>query len=212
MNKTLAGVLLALPMAVFAAPKQDALQQFVQNVDRLSAKFEQVQKDEDGKVLQTSAGRLWIARPASAGTTGRFRWSYETPYPQLMVCDGQTLWMYDPDLDQVTKRPAGESLQGTPAQLLTDRAALEKHFKVEPAGKDGAATRVKLIPRNPDSDFKAIELWLAKGVPQRMRFLDPLGGSSDITFSEVDTSAPVDASLFRFEVPKGAEVVEAEAR
>lgn len=197
-------------VAATAAPPKDALQEFVQSVDQFSARFEQVQKDEQGKVLQTSGGRLWIARPEGPGKTGRFRWAYETPYPQLMVCDGTSLWMHDPDLDQVTRRPAGASLQGTPAQLLTDRAALEKHFKVEPAGREGGATRVRLVPLNPDSDFKSIELWLAKGAPQRMRFIDPLGGSSDITFREVDTATPVDPALFRFEVPKGAELVEAQ--
>lgn len=201
---------LALPSIASAAPAGDALHQFVTTVDRLSANFEQVQKDEQGKVLQTSTGKLWIARAAGGGETGRFRWSYETPYPQLMVCDGKILWMYDPDLAQATRRPAGESLQGTPAQLLTDRAALDKHFKVEPAGKDGKATKLKLVPRNPDSDFKSIELWLAGGVPQRMRFHDPLGGSSDVRFSDIRTDAPVDPELFSFDPPKGVEVIEAQ--
>ncbi len=190
--------------SAFAGPAQDALQSFVNQVETLSAKFEQVQKDERGEVLQVSSGQLWLSRP------GKFRWSYEKPYEQLMVCDGRTLWLYDPDLTQVTVRPAGSTLQGTPAQLLTDRAALDRHFKVEDAGMEGDARRVRLLPKAKDSDFQSVELWLKDGVPQRMRFQDPLGGSSDVSFSNVETNTALAAKLFTFVVPKGVEVIQAD--
>lgn len=198
------GVLI-FPVLTSAGPAQDALQSFVNRVETLSATFEQVQKDEHGEVLQVSSGRLWLARP------GKFRWSYQKPYEQLMVCDGKTLWLYDPDLTQVTVRPAGSSLQGTPAQLLTDRAALAKQFKVEDKGMEGKSRRVRLLPKNKDSDFQSVELWLKDGVPQRMRFQDPLGGSSDVSFSEVKTNTALDPKLFTFEVPKGVEVIQADS-
>ena len=187
-----------------AAPPPDALQQFVQNVESLSARFEQVQKDDQGVVLQASSGRLWLARP------GKFRWSYEKPYQQEIVCDGKTLWQYDPDLAQVMVRPAGATLQGTPAQLLTDRAALDQHFKVENLGRQAGAAHVRLRPKAKDSDFKSVELWLKDGAPQRMRFEDPLGGASEVTFSDIRTNAAIDAAQFAFEIPKGVEVIEAE--
>lgn len=195
------GLLLSLSQSVSAGPAQDALQGFVNQVDTLSAKFEQVQKDEHGELLQTSSGRLWLSRP------GKFRWSYEKPYEQLMVCDGKTLWLFDPDLAQVTVRPAGATLHGTPAQLLSDRSALEKHFKVEDAGMDGKSRRVRLLPKSKDSDFQSVELWLKDGVPQRMRFQDPLGGSSDVRFTEVRTNAAIAPMQFTFEIPKGVEVI-----
>lgn len=192
--------LLAMPS--LAAPAPDGLQQFVQNVDTLTARFEQVQKDEKGKVLQTSSGQLSLARP------GKFRWAYEKPYAQLMVCDGKTLWHYDPDLAQVLVRPAGATLQGTPAQLLTDRAALEKYFNVERLGDDSGAQHLRLLPKAKDGDFKSVELWLKDGAPQRMRFEDPLGGASEVTFSAIRTNGPVAAEWFRFEIPKGTEVIQ----
>lgn len=201
------GLLLAallLPAAAAAAPAPDALRQFVEQVDTLSARFEQVQRDEDGEVLQTSSGQLWLARP------GKFRWSYEKPYRQLMVCDGKTLWHYDPDLAQVTVRPAGATLQGTPAQLLTDRGALEKHFTVEHLGAAAGADHLRLQPKAPDSDFKSVELWLQDGVPQRMRFTDPLGGVSEVRFTQIRTNARIDPAQFRFEVPPGTEVISAQ--
>jgi outer membrane lipoprotein carrier protein len=188
----------------FASPETDALQQFVDTVQTLSADFQQVQKDEHGAVLQASSGRVWLSRP------GRFRWSYEQPYQQLMVCDGKQLWQYDPDLKQALVRPAGATLQGTPAQLLTDRAALAQHFTVEGAGTEGGAQRLRLLPKAADSDFKSVELWLAGGVPVRMRFHDPLGGVSEVTFSGIGTNTHLDAGLFSFTPPKGTEVISAQ--
>ncbi|MGH8442188.1 MAG: outer membrane lipoprotein chaperone LolA [Nevskiaceae bacterium] len=188
----------------FASPETDALQHFVGKVDTLSANFQQVQKDERGKVLSASSGRLWLSRP------GKFKWSYEKPYQQLMVCDGRELWSFDPDLNQAMVRPAGASLQGTPAQLLTDRSALDEHFKIEGAGSDGGALRLRLLPKAADSDFKSIEIWFADNVPVRMRFQDPLGGVSDVEFTGIKTNLLLDASLFRFDPPKGTEVIRAE--
>lgn len=204
--RTLLLATLLLPGLAAAAPAPDALRQFVEQVDTLSARFEQVQKDEGGQVLQASSGRLWLARP------GKFRWSYEKPYQQLMVCDGKTLWHYDPDLAQVMVRPAGATLHGTPAQLLTDRGALERHFTVERKGAEAGGERLRLVPKAADSDFRSVDLWLKDGVPQRMRFEDPLGGVSEVVFSEIRTNARVDPALFRFEVPKGTEVIEADGR
>ena len=188
-----------------ASPETDALQRFVDKVETLSATFQQVQKDERGKVVSASSGRVWLARP------GKFRWAYEKPYQQLMVCDGKDLWHYDPDLAQAMVRPAAGTLQGTPAQLLTDRAALEKHFTIESAGAEQGAQRVRLLPKAADSDFKSIELWLKDGAPSRMRFLDPLGGVSEVEFGEVRTNLKLDANLFRFDPPKGTEVIRAES-
>lgn len=188
----------------FASPETDALQKFLDTVQTLSANFEQVQKDENGRVLQASSGRLWLSRP------GRFRWSYEQPYAQLMVCDGKQLWQYDPDLQQAMVRPAGDTLQGTPAQLLTDREALARHFTVEGAGMEEGAQHLRLVPKAADSDFKSIELWLKDGVPVRMRFHDPLGGSSEVRFHAIGTNTHLDAGLFTFAPPKGTEVITAQ--
>lgn len=196
-------LLLALVVSAPAAagPETDALQRFVDKVESLSATFEQVQKDDKGSVLQVSTGRLWLQRPA------KFHWRYEKPYEQLVVCDGKQLWQYDPDLKQALVRPAGGTLEGTPAQLLTDRASLEKHFTVEPAGTEDGAQKLRLLPKAADGDFKSVELWLKDGAPARMRFHDPLGGVSEVTFGEVKTNARLDAKLFRFEPPKGTEII-----
>ena len=197
--------LLALVWCAGAAAA-DGLQQFVQKVETLTARFEQVQKDEHGKVVQTTSGTFALARP------GKFRWSYEKPFQQLMVCDGKTLWHYDPDLAQVLVRPAGATLQGTPAQLLTDRTALDKYFKVEALPAEAGAEHLKLAPKTQDSDFRSVELWLKDGVPQRMRFEDPLGGSSEVAFTDIKANTKLDAGQFTFTVPKGTEIIQADEK
>ena len=197
-------LVLAASLPAAAGSETDALQRFVEKVESVSATFEQVQKDDQGKVLQVSTGKLWLQRPA------KFHWRYEKPYEQLVVCDGKQLWQYDPDLKQALVRPAGGTLEGTPAQLLTDRASLDKHFRIEPAGSEGGAQKLRLLPKAADSDFKSVELWLKDGTPQRMRFADPLGGASEVTFSDIKSNAPIDAQQFTFAIPQGAEVIRAE--
>ncbi len=197
-------VLCASSTTVAAASKAELqLQQFVDGVQTLSAHFEQRQIDERGSVIDTRSGEFLLARP------GRFRWSYTQPYEQLMVCDGTQIWNYEPDLAQATVRNASELLRGTPAALLAQRSDIGDGFVIEDGGVDGKASIVRLKPKSDDSDFRAIELWLEKGVPQRMRFLDQLGGTTDIHFSQIQTKLAVDAERFRFQPPKGVEVIDA---
>lgn len=188
--------------ATWAEDPKLALKRFVDGVQTLSAEFAQVQTDEDGKLTGSSSGKMTLSRP------GRFRWTYEKPYEQLMVCDGRKIWLYDPDLAQVTVRSADQALTGTPAALLSQKALLSDAFTLQDGGSENGASVVKLLPKSADSDFKSIELWLAAGVPQRMRFHDQLGGSTDIRFSGIKTNPRLDDGQFRFVPPKGVEVVE----
>ncbi|MGQ0622740.1 MAG: outer membrane lipoprotein chaperone LolA [Panacagrimonas sp.] len=191
--------------SAWAASAEAELKQFVENVNTLSARFVQTQTDEHGEVVSSGAGQMALARP------GKFRWAYEQPYTQLMVCDGQRIWAYDPDLAQVTVRPAGEALAGTPAELLASRARLSDNFSVQDRGEQNGLRKVGLEPKSAESDFKSIELWLKAGVPARLRFNDPLGGTTDVELHDVKVNAAIDAQQFRFTPPKGVEVVESVA-
>lgn len=209
MNRWIKWVALAVVMvpgaASAASAAEAALQRFVDGVQTLSAHFEQSQLDEKGAVIDTRSGEFLLARP------GRFRWSYTQPYEQLMVCDGTEIWNYEPDLAQATVRDAAELLRGSPAALLAQRSQLGEGFSIEDGGRDGKASIVRLKPKSEDSDFKAIDLWLDNGVPQRMRFLDQLGGTTDIRFSQIRTKVTIDPSNFRFQPAKGVEVIDARA-
>lgn len=192
-----------------AAPADAAeteLRRFVDDVQTMSARFTQTQTDERGETVSTSTGRMLLSRP------GRFRWAYEQPYEQLMVCDGNKIWLYDPDLAQVTVRPAQETLGGTPAALLAQRATLTDEFSLEDLGRHGGSQGVKLKPRNDESDFSAIELWLRPQLGiERMVFHDRLGNRTDLAFTEVKVNQRIDEAQLRFAPPKGAEVIESAA-
>ncbi|MEK6805641.1 MAG: outer membrane lipoprotein chaperone LolA [Pseudomonadota bacterium] len=201
-----AGVTLFFPSGfVHAESAEQALQKFVDNVQTFSAGFEQVQKDEKGAVLQKNSGRMALLRP------GKFRWAYEKPYEQLMVCDGQTIWLYDPDLKQVTIREARDALAGTPAELLSQRSTLKSQFTITDAGKVGDARVVRLIPKSTAGDFQSIELTLKNGVPQHMQFHDQLGNITSVSFNGIQTNRLLDTAQFNFTPPEGVELVQAES-
>ena len=204
MKNILIGIALILCSGLaHAEDAQAALGRFVNGVQNLSADFRQVQIDERGRTLQTTTGHMWLSRP------GRFRWDYQTPYKQLIVCDGRKIWVSDADLAQVTVRSATSTLQGTPAALLSSRRALTDEFTVEDAGMSGSLHVLRLKPKSADSDFKAIELALDNGTPQHMVFLDELGGRTEVTFSAIALNQKPDEKLFRFDAPKGTEVIDA---
>jgi periplasmic chaperone LolA len=190
-----------LPGAALAAGQVKALDRFISGVHSLRADFSQVQRNDKGRVIKRQHGRVWLQRP------GRFRWDYAKPYAQTIVSDGKTIYLYDPDLQQVTERPAKATLAGTPAALLAQGGALGDAFTVQDQGRSDGLDKVSLLPKSTDSDFQSIELWLADGVPQRMVFHDQLGDTTDIRFSDVQTNHRIDPSRFQFTPPQGVEVV-----
>jgi len=200
------GLLVAVP--VHADSAQDALKRFTDGVQTFDAHFDQVQTNDKGQVTARSSGHFWLARPSAGNATGKFRWAYEKPYTQATICDGAKLWAYDPDLNQVTVREAKSALAGTPAELLSQKTALNTAFTLQDGGMQGDTRQVTLLPKSKDSDFKSIDLTLNKeGAPVRMRFADQIGGISEVTFSDVHTNAAIDPAQFQFTPPKGAEIV-----
>lgn len=192
---------------------QDTLKRFVDGVQTFEAHFDQAQSNEKGVVTNRSSGQFSLARPAAGGKSevGRFRWAYEKPYEQVSVCDGSKLWAFDPDLNQVTVRPAQSALAGTPAALLSQRAGLGDAFTVSDAGAEGDARIVRLVPKSKDSDFKSIELAIDKaGAPVRMRFADQIGGTSEVKFSAIQVNTKIDPARFSFTPPKGVDIVDGE--
>jgi outer membrane lipoprotein carrier protein len=101
------------------------VQDFFNELHTLQADFDQQVVDSEHNVIQSSQGHMWIKRP------GRFRWDYETPYRQQIVADGERLWSYDEDLEQVTVQKVSDVLTSTPAMLLSGGQPLEEVFVIE---------------------------------------------------------------------------------
>jgi outer membrane lipoprotein carrier protein len=166
----------------------------------LRAQFRQTVTGADGEVIERAEGTMSLARP------GRFRWDYRVP-EQLIVSDGTTVWFHDVGLEQVTIRPAAETIVGTPAMLLTGEGDLRAEFEIADAGQQDGLAWSLLTPRRTDGDFRALRLGFAGGELRRMILLDRLGQTTELAFERIERNPRLDASLFSFTPPPGVDVV-----
>jgi len=188
------------------------LGQFLQTVRSGRAQFTQVvtsvPKAGQPPRQRTSSGSLEFQRP------GRLRFNYKKPFEQILVADGQTLWLHDPDLQQVTARPQAQVLGSTPLALIvaaTDLAGLQKDFQLqgEPA-RDGLQW-VKATPRRADGQLQYALVGLRAGErgPEllAMEVLDALGQRSVLSFSSFEINPTFKADAFQFQPPAGTSVI-----
>lgn len=177
------------------------LRRFFADIDTIRGEFRQVLFDTRGEAVERSAGEFAILKP------GRFRWEYTEPYEQLIVADGENIWLYDADFEQVTVREQTDSLSQSPAMLLGgDAGALEAFRYLGAYGRDGRDW-LRLEPAAPESDFRAVSLSFAGGKLEMMELIDALGQVTRIEFTELVTNDSLDAALFTFEPPPGVDVI-----
>ena len=175
---------------------------YLASVRTLSADFSQTVRGRDGNVADRASGRLSLSRP------DRFRWDYQKPYVQTIVADGEKLWLYDSDLDQVTVRPLEQGLGSTPAMLLSGSGKVGDAFASDGVQAQGDWTWCRLRPKQDGSDFEQVSLAFDKrGELAAMELRDKLGQSTVIEFGSVRRNPQLDASLFRFQPPPGADVI-----
>lgn len=207
MYRLLLPVLFA-PAAVAAAgePPPSAagralVEEFVQDVDTMQGRFEQSLVDADDNVVETSSGTFEIDRP------GRFRWTYEEPYEQILVADGRNVWSYDVDLAQVTVKPQAEVLGSTPALLLGGADEVLDDFTVVDRFEDRGTEWVRLVPEDADAGFTSVELGFTDGELSRMIFADNLEQTTLVALFDVRVNEPIDAARFEFTPPGDVDVV-----
>lgn len=198
LHTLLTGLLLwALCLHGARAGEPAQVQQFFSNLHTLQADFAQQVVDSNNQLLQSSQGRMWIMRP------GRFRWDYETPYRQQLVADGEHLWSYDEDLEQVTVQAAADVLTATPAMLLSGEQPLDDVFIIETSDPDS----IRLTPKSDDSNVTGLQLYFADGLLQRIVAQDSFGNTTTFDFFNLERNLELQPALFRFEPPAGADVV-----
>lgn len=208
----LSASLLALCAPLAWAGGMDSLTQFVKNTRSGKAAFSQTVtspgKEGQPPRTKTQTGTFEFQRP------GKFRFDYSKPFEQTIVADGQTLWLYDVDLNQVTARKQEQVLGSTPAAIVAaapDVRALEKDFKLseEPA-KDGQQW-IKALPKARDGQLQSIRVGFKDGAkgPElaTLEILDSFGQRSVLTFTQFEVNAAVAATQFQFTPPKGADVL-----
>lgn len=177
------------------------LEQFVARTRQAAGSFEQTVTASSGRRPQVSSGTFVFMRP------GKFRWVYERPYPQLLVSDGERLWSWDEDLNQVTTRVLGDALGSTPAAVLTGDGALARDFELADAEPADGLQWVVATPRQADSSFESMRLGFAQGMLRKMALRDNFGQMTVIVFAEFDAEADIDPTLFHFVPPPGADVI-----
>ncbi len=203
MLRVLCAGALALAIAVPAlASGLDAFLAFNSSARTATARFEQQVLDRNGKVVERAAGTFAFARP------GKFRWTYEKPNKQLLVGDGQKLWIYDPDLAQVTVKRIDQAISSTPAALLAGKDDITRLFTLKDAGSADGLDWVEALPKAQDTGFERVRLGLQGGTLAAMELYDQLGGRTMLRFSDLRANAPVAADTFKFTPPKGADVLE----
>lgn len=177
------------------------LEHFYEQVNTLRARFQQQVFNEQQELIQEAGGSVVIKRP------GRFRWDYETPYEQVIVADGERLWVYDADLEQVTVKAMDESLEQTPALLLSSDASLTDAFKIEDLGAKRGKVWVALQPRGGESNFKRIRLGFDDHGPAVMELMDSFDQITRLEFSRVELNTEIDPQVFQFQPPPGVDVI-----
>lgn len=179
-----------------------ALKQFFNGLTSITAEFEQTVQNAQLSTVDQASGQLWILRP------GKFRWNYSQPYEQEIVSNGNKIWIFDADLEQVTVKDAKTALGHTPALLLSGTQPVEESFVLNDLDSDTDLAWVELTPRNEDAGFNGIRLGFKNNNLREMLLQDNLGQITRISFSNLKTNQTIDSSLFDFKVPEGADVFE----
>jgi len=161
----------------------------------------QVRSAKTAKANPPSTGTFVFARP------GKFIWTYQKPFEQVLQADGETMYIYDKDLNQVTSKKLGNALGSSPAAILFGSNDLEKNFTLAEAGSRDGLEWLSATPKSKDTTFEQIGIGLKDGVPQAMELKDNFGQTTLLKFTSFQRNPSLAANAFRFEAPKGAEVV-----
>ena len=203
MNKYLMALLLSI-MAIPAMADNSGMQQlnrFVEQVKTFQAQFQQTVLDQNGNVLEQAEGQFHLNRP------GKFRWDYQEPYPQQIVADGNKIWFYDEDLEQVTVKSQQEALAETPASLLSGDFVPADKYDIRPIESKDGLNWIELKPKQDEANFQMITLAFDKGALKQMIMRDSFDQRTRLIFSQVKENPSIGQKTFQFTPPAGVDVV-----
>ncbi|MDR3477711.1 MAG: outer membrane lipoprotein chaperone LolA [Gammaproteobacteria bacterium] len=207
-RKSLAALALSLLMCSLANAQSadETLTALLLNITTMKANFVQTIKDKSARSLQHTQGHFALQRP------GKFRWEVVKPTAQVIIANGSRLWIYDPDLEQVTIRNFSKTAGQTPAFLLSDKnLMLGKDFNVEsvPAVSAVAGTQIfQLTPKDKDDSFEKIKLTFVGKQIRQMQLEDRLGHLTTIAFQNISMGMPLPDALFHFTPPPKVDVID----
>lgn len=184
------------------ATATESLNAFIKNAHTVQAEFSQTLLDKTAQVIQESTGTMLFERP------GKFRWIYKTPYEQLIVGDGNKVWFYDEDLNQVTVRQLDIAIGSSPAALLAGNSAIEENFEIAELGLQNQIEWLEAIPKTSESSFEFIQLGFSQdGTLQLMVLRDNFGQTTLLTFTDLQQNIDLPTDTFTFVPPENADVI-----
>lgn len=201
MRKYFLTLLLFLPLAAHAGAIEK-LKSFIAATRSAQADFTQEVLDQNGKRIQSASGVMQFQRP------GKFRWTYQKPYEQIIVGDGAKFWLYDKDLNQVTVKKLDAALGSSPAALLAGNNEIEKEFTLKESGEREGLDWLEATPKGQDSSFSSVYMAFDdKAELVVMELNDAFGHKTVLRFAGMQTNPKLSARQFKFTPPEGADVV-----
>jgi outer membrane lipoprotein carrier protein len=194
-------VLAVLMPGIAHATALERLETFMSRTQSAQGEFEQHIYDRNRRLIQQSSGTLAFQRP------GKFRWTYAKPYPQIIVGDGERVWIYDEDLKQVTVRRLDTALGATPAALLAGDNDAMKAFELKDDGERDGLEWLTATPRNKETTFERIRMGFSAAGLERMELTDAFGQTTLLRFIGLARNPALDPGLFKFVPPPGADVI-----
>lgn len=192
--------LLAFPVTVLAGEGERLLDHFLTQSKTMSADFVQTLRTDDNEVLQESKGHFYLSRP------GKFRWNYTTPYEQEIVSDGERVWIYDVDLQQVTVQKRSASTNNTPMALMEGKLKLEQAYNISELDHRDGIYRLKLSSKSKDVDFSELIVGVDEQGLRFMQLRDQFEQTTDIVFGDLELNKKLADDLFEFTPPEGVDV------
>ncbi|MBX2849257.1 MAG: outer membrane lipoprotein chaperone LolA [Acidiferrobacterales bacterium] len=187
---------------------EQLLSRFFQEVDSMQASFEQQVVDESGMTLEQSTGMFYLSRP------GKFRWNYNDPYSesgdlgQQIIADGEYIYMFDPDLEQVTQRSMQDAISQVPSLLLVQSGGqAQDHFNITDFGVTDGLSWVSLKPKAEEASYQQLMIGFAGDELRSIVLLDGLGNETRLKLLRVENNVSLSTRLFDFKVPDGADVL-----
>jgi outer membrane lipoprotein carrier protein len=205
MTRTVSAAWIAAALLLVSSAQAAALDQlrsFLTQTQSARGEFTQRVTGRQGGKEQQSSGSFAFQRP------GKFRWLYAKPYEQLLVADGEQLYIYDRDLNQVTVRKLSGALPASPASILFGSNDFERDFVVEEGGNRDGLQWIVARPRAKDTVFDTVEIGFRDGLPAAMRLTDSFGQTSQLVFGKVERNPKLPEDGFRFTPPAGADVLQ----
>ncbi len=178
-----------------------ALEQFAGGLERFHATFEQVVLNSDGEIQDANEGEMWLSRPSL------FRWAYGGDFPEVIVADGERVWIWDVSLEQITVKDQAGLANDSPLSLLTDLSRLDEQFEVRDLGVHEGLAYVELRSVLDGAEFDRVLLGIRGQALELMAMEDAFGLRTEIRFKSSERNPDFDSSMFAFEIPDGVDVV-----